>query len=123
MHDRELCLEVLRQIEGAAIKIGSRFQAIHQPSDFTDTPAGVEKLDSICMMLIVIGESLKNLEKISGGKLLSQYPEVDWKKAMGMRDIITHHYADLHAETVFYTCKRKIPPLLEAVRKITLDLQ
>ena len=23
---------------------------------------------------------------------------------MGMRDIITHHYADLHAETVFYTC-------------------
>ena len=123
MHDRELCLEVLRQIEGAAIKIGSRFQVIHQASDFTDTPAGVEKLDSICMMLIVIGESLKNLEKITGGTLLSQYPEVDWKKAMGMRDIITHHYADLHAETVFYTCKRKIPPLLETVRKITRDLQ
>ena len=122
MHDRELCLEVLRQIEGAAIKIGSRFKVIHQASDFTDTPAGVEKLDSICMMLIVIGESLKNLEKITGGTLLSQYPEVDWKKAMGMRDIITHHYADLHAETVFYTCKRKIPPLLEAVRKITQDL-
>lgn len=75
------------------------------------------------MMLIVIGESLKNLEKITGGMLLPQYPEVDWKKAMGMRDIITHHYADLQAETVFYTCKRKIPPLLEAVRKITQDLQ
>ncbi len=101
MHDRELCLEVLRQIERAAIKIASRFKVIHQASDFTDSPAGVEKLDSICMMLIVIGESLKNLEKITGGKLLSQYPEVDWKKAMGMRDIITHHYADLHAETIF----------------------
>ena len=123
MHDRELCLEVLRQIEEAAIKISNRFQVIHQPSDFTDSPAGVEKLDSICMMLIVIGESLKNLEKITGGTLLSQYPEVDWKKAMGMRDIITHHYADLHAETVFFTCKRKIPPLLETVRKITQDLQ
>jgi len=83
----------------------------------------MEKLDSICMMLIVIGESLKNLEKITGGTLLPQYPEVDWKKAMGMRDIITHHYADLHAETVFYTCKRKIPPLLEIVRKITQGLQ
>jgi hypothetical protein len=57
------------------------------------------------------------------GYLLPQYPEVDWKKAMGMRDIITHHYADLHAETVFYTCKRKIPPLLETVRKIIQDLQ
>ncbi len=123
MHDRELCLEVLRQIEEAAIKICSRFQVIYQASDFTDSPAGVEKLDSICMMLIVIGESLKKLEKITGGMLLSQYPEVDWKKAMGMRDIITHHYADIHAETVFFTCKRKIPPLLETVRKITTDLQ
>jgi uncharacterized protein with HEPN domain len=75
------------------------------------------------MMLIVIGESLKNLEKITGGTLLSQYPEVDWKKAMGMRDIITHHYADLHAETVFFTCKRKTPPLLETVEKIIKDLQ
>jgi uncharacterized protein with HEPN domain len=35
------------------------------------------------MMLIVIGESLKNLDKITEGTLLSQYPEVDWKKAMG----------------------------------------
>lgn len=42
---------------------------------------------------------------------------------MGMRDVITHHYAELDAETVFYTCKRKIPPLLETVRKITQDLQ
>ncbi|GEM_PF-3961741 len=39
MHDRELCLEVLRQIEEAAIKIGNRFQVIHQASDFTDSPA------------------------------------------------------------------------------------
>jgi len=44
MHDRELCLEVLRQIEEAAIKISNRFQVIHQPSDFTDSPAGVEKI-------------------------------------------------------------------------------
>ena len=113
MHDQELCLEILRQIEGAVIKICSRFQVIHQASDFTDSPAGVEKLDSICMMLIVIGESLKNLEKITGGKLLSQYPEVDWKKAMGMRDIITHHYADLHAETVFSRANVKFPHSLK----------
>ena len=43
------------------------------------------------MMLIVIGESLKNLDKITDRKLLPQYSEVDWKKAKGMRDILTHH--------------------------------
>ncbi len=43
MRDKELTLEVLRQIEDAAVKIVTRFQAIRQVSDFTDSPAGVEK--------------------------------------------------------------------------------
>ena len=40
MHDKELVMEVLRQIEEAAAKIAARFQAIHKVSDFTDNPAG-----------------------------------------------------------------------------------
>ncbi len=75
------------------------------------------------MMLIVLGESLKNLDKITDQKFLAQYPDVDWKKAKGMRDIITHHYADIHAETVFYTCERKIPHLLDTIRKMIKDLK
>jgi uncharacterized protein with HEPN domain len=118
MHDKELALEVLRQTEEAATKIVARFQVISQVSDFTDSQTGVEKMDAICMMLIVIGESLKNLDKITEGELLPQYPEVDWKKAKGMRDILTHHYADINAEAVFYTCKEKIPQLLATIRKI-----
>ena len=85
MRDKELVMEVLRQIEEAAAKIAARFQAIHKVSDFTDSPAGVDKMDAICMMLIVIGESLKNLDKITGAKLLPRYREVDWKKAKGNR--------------------------------------
>jgi uncharacterized protein with HEPN domain len=118
MHDKELALEVLRQTEEAATKIVARFQVISQVSDFTDSQTGVEKMDAVCMMLIVIGESLKNLDKITEGELLPQYPEVDWKKAKGMRDILTHHYADINAEAVFYTCKEKIPQLLATIRKI-----
>jgi len=121
-HNTDLALEVLRQIEGAAQKVVRRFQVIKQPSDFSDTPSGMEKMDAICMMLIVIGESLKNLDKITEQKLLPQYPAVDWKNAKGMRDIITHHYADIHAETVFYTCERKIPLLLETIQKIIKDM-
>lgn len=123
MRDKELYLEVLRQIEEAASRISVRFEPIHQVSDFTGSPAGVEKMDSICMMLIVIGESLKKLDKITEGNLLPQYPEVDWQKAMGMRDIITHHYADINAETVYFTCKKKIPQLLETIRRIINELK
>jgi uncharacterized protein with HEPN domain len=101
MRDKELVLEVLRQIEEAAEKIINRFQSILRVNDFTDSPAGMEKMDAICMQLVVIGESLKNLDKITDNLLLTQYPGVDWKKAKGMRDILTHHYADINAEAVF----------------------
>ena len=122
MHDKELVMEILRQIEEAAAKIATRFQAINKVSDFTNSPAGVDKMDAICMMLIVIGESLKNLDKITGANLLPRYGEVDWKKAKGMRDILTHHYSDINAEAVFNTCKEKIPILRETIKKIMDEL-
>lgn len=123
MRDRELVLEVLRQIEEAAGKIISRFQPIQRVNDFTNSPAGMEKMDAICMLLIVIGESLKNLDKITDRTLLPRYPDVDWKKAKGMRDILTHHYADINAEAIFFTCKEKIPPLRETIKKIWADIK
>jgi uncharacterized protein with HEPN domain len=77
MFDRELAREILRQIGEAADKVLARFHPIEQVADFTDTPAGSEKMDAICMLLIVIGESLKNLDKITAGTLLVRYPEVE----------------------------------------------
>jgi uncharacterized protein with HEPN domain len=123
MRNKELVLEVLRQIEEASAKIIVRFQTIRQVADFTDSLAGVDKMDAICMMLIVIGESLKNLDKITSGTFLPQYPEVDWKKAKGMRDILTHHYADINAEAVFNTCKEKIPQLRKTIQKMIKELR
>ena len=35
-----------------------------------------------------------------------------------MRDILTHHYADINAEAVFNTCKEKIPQLRDNLQKI-----
>ncbi|MCD4719417.1 MAG: hypothetical protein K8S13_06105 [Desulfobacula sp.] len=43
---KELVLEVLRQIEESAQKVIDRFQVIDEPGDFTDTPAGMEKMDA-----------------------------------------------------------------------------
>jgi len=47
MLDTELVLEILRQIEEAAQKVIERFKVISMPGDFTDTPTGMEKMDSI----------------------------------------------------------------------------
>ena len=57
--------EILKQILIATDKVLYRFELVDTVSFFTDSPEGMEKLDSICMLLIAIGESLKNLDKIS----------------------------------------------------------
>jgi uncharacterized protein with HEPN domain len=122
MRDKELALEILQQIKDAVEKTIMRFKPIDKVADFTNSQVGVEKMDAICMMLIVIGEALKKLDKVTGGELLSEYPQVDWKKAKGMRDILTHHYANVNAEAVFYTCKDKIPQLNETIKKMIREL-
>jgi hypothetical protein len=74
------------------------------------------------MMLIVIGESVKNLDKTTDGTLLPRYPEVDWKGAKGVRDVISHHYMDLNAEVIFDICQTFIPPLIVTIGKMRQEI-
>ncbi|MBC2724285.1 MAG: DUF86 domain-containing protein [Desulfosporosinus sp.] len=123
MYDKELILEVLEQIQTASRTILERFEPVKTVADFTRSPAGMEKLDSICMLLIVVGETLKKLDKITNGSLLPNYPQIDWKKAKGLRDIISHQYFDVNAEAIFDVCKTKIQPLANTITKIIKDLK
>ncbi|MCK5543457.1 MAG: hypothetical protein KAI40_12265 [Desulfobacterales bacterium] len=86
MYDLNLAMHVLEQIHTSTQIILDRFEPVSSVNDFTSSPAGMEKLDSICMQLIAIGESLKNLDKITRGELLKQYPQIDWRKAKGLTE-------------------------------------
>jgi uncharacterized protein with HEPN domain len=123
MYDKSLVAEILEQILGAINVILTRFEIVDSVDFFVDTPEGMEKLDSICMQLIAVGESLKNIDKITNKELLKNYPEVDWKGAKGIRDIISHHYFDIDAEEIYYVCDIKLPVLKSTIEKILQDLQ
>lgn len=86
MFDAELVKEILGQILIATDRIQQRFATIRQPGDFTDSEEGLMRLDGIGMMLITIGESLKNLDKRAADMLL-RYPQVDWIGAKGLEDL------------------------------------
>lgn len=75
------------------------------------------------MMLIAIDESLKNLDKVTGGMLLVTHPEVDWKGAKGIRDIISHYSFDLNADMVFSVCKERLPGLVQAIMAMRGELK
>ena len=123
MFDKELAKEPLSQVYQSTRTILKRFKPIKSSDDFIDTEKGLEKLDSICMQLIAIGESLKNLDKVTNKSLLKKYPDIDWKKVIGMRDVITHHYFDLDAEVVFDVCENHIEVLKKTIKKIIEELK
>lgn len=122
MFDRSLALDVVNLLIGNLEIVLKRSENIHSPDDFTRTDSGMMLLDSICMKLVAIGESIKNLDKVSNKELLVLYPQVEWKQAMGMRDIIVHHYFDVDAEQIFVTLKEDVPPLIDVLSLIKLDL-
>ena len=101
MFDIALVLHILAQIDEALESIGQRFSAIEKPEEFIDSPAGKEKLDGICMLFMAVGESLKNLDKLTQGNLLADHPQVDWRGVKGFRDVLAHRYFDIDAEQVF----------------------
>ncbi|NCO01785.1 MAG: DUF86 domain-containing protein [Epsilonproteobacteria bacterium] len=123
MYDKELVVEILSQISNAVSVALKRFEVVNDASYFTDTPEGMEKLDSICMVLIAIGESLKNIDKITNKKLLLKYPQIDWKAAKGMRDIISHHYFDIDAAEIYFVCDTKLEELQKVINQMINELQ
>jgi uncharacterized protein with HEPN domain len=122
MYDRLLVLETLHQVAWSAQMIQKRFKSIGSPDDFTISEDGLETLDSICMQLIVIGESLKNLDKITAHTLLPRYSQVEWHKVIRMRDVISHHYFDLDAEIVYNACANHIDNLAQTVSEMIKEL-
>ncbi len=100
-----------------------RFEAIENSDDFLEDDKGLERLDSISMRLVAIGEGFKNIDKLTDKKLLPNYPTVDWKGVKGVRDILSHHYFQLDAETIFEICDEHLDELLTVTKKMIVYVE
>jgi uncharacterized protein with HEPN domain len=83
-----------------------------------DREEGQDLLDVICMQFLAAGEALKRLDKLQPGLLAASFPDIDWKGAMGFRDVIAHQYFDLDAEQVLLICQQALPGVLAAIRDL-----
>ena len=123
MFDQELLGEKLHQVSDALAKIARRFETIQSADDFLDSEHGQDMLDSICMMLIAVGENFKSIDRYTEGKLLEKYPEINWKGVKGIRDVISHQYFNIDAEEIFYTCSHDLEQLRKTVNTMLEDLR
>ena len=118
MSDKELMvLSTLEDIQFSLELIIKRFTSIKSSDDFLVDENGLEKLDSISMRLVAIGEGFKNIDKLTDGQLLDDYTTINWKGVKGVRDILSHHYFDLDAEVIFGICDEYLDELLRVTKK------
>lgn len=110
-YDKDIALDILHRVYTSIEHIEERSQPYSCGDDFLMSSTGVAILDSICMQFIAIGESLKGLDKVTKGKLLSTYPEIDWKNVKGLRDIIAHHYFEVDADQIWWIIENELQPL------------
>lgn len=123
MYDTLIAFHILELIQESLERINVRFSDVSSSDDFLLSESGMMKLDSICMKLTAIGESIKNLDKVTNKELLAQYPEIPWKHVMGIRDIIVHHYFDVDADEIYRICQEDLPQLQQVIKRMLNDLK
>lgn len=123
MYDTLIAFHILGLIQESLERINIRFSDVSSSDDFLLSESGMMKLDSICMKLTAIGESIKNLDKVTNKELLAQYPEIPWKHVMGIRDIIVHHYFDVDADEIYRICQEDLPQLQQVIKRMLNNLK
>ena len=70
--------------------------------------------DAIVRNLEIIDEAVKNIPN----DLRKKYPNVEWRKIAGLRDILAHSYFGIDIEIVWDVVQNKIPELKEQINLI-----
>jgi len=110
MHKMSL-LELLEFVKDSIRLIKKRFQNIDSSDDFLKDDDTLEKLDSIILRIQTIGEALKNIQKHEKGFLEQVSDKFYWSSIIKLRDLISHHYVDIDADTIYMICDEKLDEL------------
>lgn len=123
MSDMSL-LERLEFITEKAKQIINRTSFITDYHQFLVSPDAMDLFDATVLRLQVVGEMLKQIDDITRGQLLiPNYPEIPWRAVFGLRNFISHEYAMVDPEKIFYTVKEDIPFLLQILERIADDFR
>jgi len=99
-------------------------EAIHKIERYTENISFEEFVnnelvqDGVVRNLEIIGEAAKNIP----GDIKREYPDVEWRKIAGLRDILIHAYFGIDVEIVWDIVKNKVPKLKEKIEEILSKL-
>lgn len=73
-------------------------------------------IDAVVRNFEVIGEAVKNLPETAR----VPYPEIEWKKIAGLRDILIHEYFGVDIDVLWDIVRTKVPGLKIVIEKMLL---
>lgn len=80
--------------------------------------ANLEKQDAVIRRLAIIGEAVKNVPI----DIRAKYPEVPWRDAAGLRDVVVHEYFGVSLEVIWGVAVQELPVLKAQIRRIQEEL-
>jgi uncharacterized protein with HEPN domain len=98
---------------------GAKVLRYTQGMTWVEFVADEKTYDAVVRNLQIIGEAVKNIP----AEVRDKYPEVEWRKIAGLRDILAHAYFSLENETLWDIVENKVSPLIEQVERILEELE
>ena len=71
-------------------------------------------VDAVLRNLEVIGEAVKNIPE----GVRNRYREVEWKEAVGFRNVLAHDYFGIDLESIWDTLKKNLPAFKEHIANV-----
>lgn len=75
--------------------------------------------DACIRRLEIIGEAVKNISEETKIK----YPEIEWRKIAGTRDLVIHSYFNVNLDVVWDIIKKDLSVLKKQIQKIKIELE
>lgn len=119
----DIVIDKFEQIRESISLINEWCGQYHSEDDFLCSPTGMAMLDASILRLQIIGESIRAIEDMTQGELLVQYPSIPWRNIIGLRNIISHDYANVNYAMIVKIIKNNLNDLNETVEQIIKELQ
>jgi uncharacterized protein with HEPN domain len=72
------------------------------------------RVSAILYQVLIVGEATKRLSR----EFKSQYPDIPWERAAGIRDIIAHQYDRIDFDILWVVIQQSIPELLAMIEPL-----
>ena len=86
-------------------------------NDFMGSPTGVMAFNACVMRFQIIGEHVGKLLK-NEQKPLDSFPKIPWQAIYGLRNIISHEYANIDEDIIISVINDDLQPLRESIEEL-----